>query len=145
MSTKEDTCRFCGIAQGKIASQNIAESEAALAFLDTRPIRPGHAQIIPKAHFDYVENVPPEILSEVMGLAQAVARAMKRVYPVHRVAVVFSGTDIAHVHAHVVPMLEATDITSRLYIAEQNLTFRSVPKASDADLVTEAERLLAAM
>ena len=41
---------------------------------------------------------------------------MKEVYQVERVAFLFTGGDVPHVHAHVVPMHEKTDITSARYI-----------------------------
>jgi len=55
------------------------------------------------------------------------------------------GGDHAHAHAHVVPMHERTDITSRLHIAEETLTFRSTPRASREDLSATAARLRAAL
>jgi histidine triad (HIT) family protein len=44
-------------------------------------------------------------------------------YGIPRLAFLFTGSDLPHVHAHVVPMHENTDITSRLYIAQEQLTF----------------------
>ena len=45
-----------------------------------------------------------------------------------RVAFLFTGGDVPHAHAHVVPMVAGTDITSRRYIAEEDLTFQSTPR-----------------
>ena len=66
---------------------------------------------------------------------------MKALYGVPRVAFLFSGGDHAHAHAHVVPMHEKTDITSRRYIAEESLTFRGVPRASFEELAATAAQL----
>jgi len=52
--------------------------------------------------------------------------------------------DIGHAHAHIVPMHEATGITLRRYIAEDQLTFRPRPRASPEELMEEAQRLGAA-
>jgi histidine triad (HIT) family protein len=57
----------------------------------------------------------------------------------------FTGTDIAHAHAHVLPLVEPTDITSRRYIAEEHLTFRSTPRAPDDELAATAAALRAAL
>jgi histidine triad (HIT) family protein len=54
------------------------------------------------------------------------------------VAFLFTGGDIAHVHAHAVPIHERTDITSRRYIVEETVTFRGLPPASDAGLASTA-------
>ena len=53
----------------------------------------------------------------------------------------FSGTDVAHAHAHVVPMVEGTDLTSRRYIAEETLTFRPPEMIASADLQKVADKL----
>jgi histidine triad (HIT) family protein len=61
------------------------------------------------------------------------------------VAFLFTGGDIAHVHAHAVPIHEETDITSRRYIVEQTVTCRSLPCASDRDLARTASDLRRAL
>ena len=62
-----------------------------------------------------------------------------------RVGLFFTGVDIAHAHAHVVPMVEPTDITSRQYIAEPSLTFRPAPPATTADLNDAAASIRSAL
>ncbi len=57
----------------------------------------------------------------------------------------FTGGDIPHAHAHLVPMHEKTDITSRRYIAEEQLTFRDMPRATDSELRDTAALLAAAL
>ena len=57
----------------------------------------------------------------------------KALYGVARVGFVFSGNDVAHVHAHVIPLHEPTDVTSRRFIAERELTFTGRPKARTGD------------
>ena len=105
------------------------------------PIRPGHVQIAPKAHYDTFEVLPPDLAAEILVLGQRLARAMKRLYGVERVAFLFSGGDIAHAHAHLVPMHEKTDITSRRYIVDDAPTFASLPRASSEELAKTARDL----
>ena len=134
-------CIFCRIAAGSEDAAIICQSERVLALADIHPIRRGHAEIIPRLHHPYFEDLPAETASEIIHLGQRLARAMKRLYGVERVAFLFTGGDHAHAHAHVVPMQEKTDITSRRYIAEETLTFRSTPRASVEELADTAERL----
>ena len=68
-------------------------------------------------------------------------RALKALYGVPRVAFLFSGGDHAHAHAHVIPMHQKTDITSRRYIAEETLTFRGVARAPFEELAAIAAQL----
>lgn len=127
-------CIFCRIAAGEIPAHVVYEDEQLKAFLDIRPIRPGHVLIIPKTHFSYYDDLPPELASAIVHLGQRLGKAMKSLYNVERVAFLFTGTDVAHVHAHVVPMHTKTDITSPVYVEQQDLTFRLAPQAGDDEL-----------
>jgi len=138
-----DRCLFCGIAAGHIPSHRVAESENLVAFLDIAPIRPGHVQIVPRAHHPYFDDLPPALASEVVQLGQRLARALKRIYGVERVAFVFTGGDVAHAHAHLVPMVEGDDITSRRYIAEAVVTYRDPPRPPAAEQEERASRIRA--
>ena len=62
-----------------------------------------------------------------------------------RVAFLFTGGDVAHAHAHVVPIPKKTDITSRRYAAERHLTFRPLPAASGEELASSATLLRSAL
>jgi histidine triad (HIT) family protein len=134
-------CLFCRIAMHEIGAHVVYEDEFVLAFLDICPIRAGHTQVTSKQHFSYFEDTPTDIISSIVIVGQKLAFAMKRIYGVPRVAFLFTGGDIAHVHAHVVPMHHETDITSARYIVEKNVTFRSTPRASDFALARCASEL----
>ena len=58
-----------------------------------------------------------------------------------RVGFQYSGGDLPHAHAHVIPLHEKTDLTSRRYIAEEQLTFRDCPAATANELREVADKL----
>jgi len=134
-------CVFCRISRGEIQSEIFHEDPEVIGLMDICPIRPGHAQLIPREHYDYFENLPDAIACRIIRLGQCLSRVLKVLYGVPRVAFLFSGGDHAHAHAHVVPMHEKTDITSRRYIAEDTLTFRSVARAPSEELAAIAAQL----
>ena len=134
-------CFFCRIAAGREKAHLVHEDQEVVAFLDRFPIRPGHVQIVPRAHHPYFDDLPPELAARIVGLGQTIAKSLKRLEGVERVGFLFSGGDIAHVHAHVVPLHEKTDLTSRRYIAERDLTFGPMRRARDADLFAMSRRL----
>ncbi len=101
--------------------------------------------VVPRGHFSYYDDLPSEVASEVMGVAQRLAPVLRTSFKVERVGLFFTGVDIAHAHAHVVPMVEPTDITSRQYIAEPTLTFRLAPLAPAAELDASAELIKSAL
>ena len=107
--------------------------------MDICPIRKGHAQLIPREHYDYFEDLPDAIACRIIHLGQRLSCILKALYGVPRVAFLFSGGD--HAHAHVVPMHEKTDTTSRRYIVEETLTFRNVANAPSDDLAAIAAQL----
>jgi histidine triad (HIT) family protein len=138
-------CLFCRIVAGELPAEIIHQDDLVVAILDLFPLRPGHTQIVSRQHVSYFEALPEATASRIIHVGQRLSRAMKSLYGVERVAFALTGGDHAHVHAHVVPMQEKTDITSRRYIAEETLTFRSMPRASDADLAASATALRAAL
>jgi len=104
---------------GEIPSIRIHEDGEVIALLDIAPIRPGHTVILPRSHVETFEKLPAPLASRILDLGQQLARRMKELYKVERVAFFFTGTDVAHAHAHVVPLHEKMDVTSARYIASK--------------------------
>ena len=138
-------CTFCEIARGAADAYVICRDELVIAFLDLHPIRPAHVLVVSVEHHAYFEDLPAATSARVMHVGQLLAGIMKRTYGVPRVAFVFTGDQIAHAHAHVVPMVDDTDVTSRRYIVEAHVTFAPAPAARAADLAATAARLRAAL
>lgn len=136
-----DDCLFCRIARRDIPAHVVHEDDALLAFLDIHPVRPGHVLIIPKAHHPYFEDLPPEIAAQSLALGQRLARRMKQLYDVPRVAFAYTGIHVAHAHAHVIPMHDPQDVTSTQYIAQRDLTFVMPPEADPQALAETAKAL----
>lgn len=127
-------CPFCAIAAQPGLAATLYEDRDVVAFLDRCAIRPGHTQIIAREHVPTFETLSPRLLNKITALGQQLARRMKDVYRVDRVAFLFTGGDVAHVHAHVVPMHAKTDITSARYItAPEQLTWGSAHLLLDRD------------
>jgi len=138
-----DDCVFCGIVEGTVDAVVLYEDDDIIAFLDIAPIRPGHSHIIPKQHFETFDVLPAELAGRIIALGQALARKLKSIYHVDRVAFVFTGGDIAHAHAHVVPMVEKTDITSARYIVgAQELRWASEHLNADRDTLCSVRQQL---
>ena len=100
-------CLFCRIARREVPAHIVYEDDYLVAFLDTGPIRPGHVQIIPRDHYPTFDDLTAELASRIIILGQRLARILKRSNGVSRAAFLFTGGDIAHAHAHVLPMIAA--------------------------------------
>ncbi|PJX25800.1 HIT family protein [Advenella sp. S44] len=138
-------CTFCGIASRNVPAHIVYEDHEFMAFLDINPIRPGHVQLIARAHYPYFDDLVPDLAARMMQLGQRLAKAMKGIHRVERVGFVFTGGDIAHVHAHLVPLVGRTDITSTAYIEQKDLRFIGAPRAGSEELTEQAQLLRTAL
>lgn len=123
-----DDCLFCRIARGELPAHRVYEDDHILAFLDLHPIRPGHCLIIPKQHHAYFEDLPDDLAGRITACAQRLARRLKALYPVERVALFYTGIHVAHAHAHVLPMHHIHDVSSQAYLKDGVLDFSQPPQ-----------------
>jgi len=133
MNSQND-CLFCRLASNCPSNLIVYECSDLIAFLDILPIRESHTQIVTKNHYNYFEELPKSISHKIIDLGQRIAKAQKELYPVERAGFLFTGSDIAHVHAHVLPLFENTDITSLRYPHDKKRKFGGAEKASTVSL-----------
>lgn len=136
-----DNCLFCRIAAGALPAHKVYEDAQILAFLDLHPIRPGHTLIIPKEHHVWFEDLPVDLASRMMTCAQDLARAMKRLYKVERVGLLYTGVHVPHAHAHVVPMQHVHDISSQAYLHQGPEAYSLPPQLPGAEMASIAQEL----
>ena len=105
MSTE---CIFCKIIKGDIPSFTIYEDDLFKVILDRFPAAPGHALIIPKAHYEDMFELPQEVAEALYPLAQKIAIQIKKAVGAEGMNVVQNNGDVAgqsvyHFHLHLVP------------------------------------------
>ncbi len=98
------TSLFSHIVQGDIPCDKILENDQYLAFLEIRPINPGHALVIPKKEVDYIFDLQDDELAGLMVFAKKVAKMIKKAVPCRKVAIVVYGMEVPHAHVHLVPI-----------------------------------------
>ena len=101
---------FTRIVKGEIPCHKILEDEKFLAFLDIRPINPGHTLVIPKKEIDYIFDVDDDLLSQLIVFAKKVARMIQREVPCKRIGLMVAGLEVPHAHVHLVPIFEVMDL-----------------------------------
>ena len=122
----------------------IHEDGEVVAFLDIAPMRPGHTVIVPRQHVETYEQLPAALAGRILSIGQQLARRMKELYKVERIAFFFTGTDIAHAHAHVVPIHEKMDVTSARYlVSKEKLSWSSDHLRVDAETLKKVREELA--
>ena len=101
---------FTRIVNGEIPCHKICEDAKYLAFLDIRPINPGHTLVIPKKEIDYLFDIDDPILGGMMVFAKRVARAIEKEVECQRIGVMVAGLEVPHVHVHLVPIIDVHDL-----------------------------------
>jgi len=121
---------FTKIIEGKIPCHKIFEDDNYLAFLDIRPINPGHTLVIPKKEVDYIFDVEDKLLGGLMIFAKKVAIAIKKEMPCKKVGIMVAGLEVPHTHIHLVPMFKILD-----------LNFANATPTDNEELAKIAERI----
>jgi len=111
-------CLFCKMIAGQIPVTKIYENDDILAFLDIGPISDGHTLIIPKQHFEKLDECPPELLVKVASnlgkISKAVSTAMNSEdYNILCNNGESAGQIIKHVHFHIIPRRKSDDVFNR--------------------------------
>ena len=134
---------FDQIVSGEMKSWKVWEDDEFLAFLTTFPNTPGFTVVIPKENpGDYVFSLDDELYGRFMRAVKTVANILEKAFDTPRVALVFEGTGVAHVHAKLIPLhgdlADQTDVWSphKEFHEEYRgwLTTAEGPKMDDARL-----------
>lgn len=99
-------CVFCEILSGARAAQVVFEDEHSLAFLDQRPLFPGHCLLVPRQHHETLQELPAELVSPLFLGARLLARAVEGAMQADGVFVAMNNRvsqSVPHLHIHVVP------------------------------------------
>lgn len=100
-------CILCQIIKGKLTSYKVYEDEKALAILDINPIAKGHCLVIPKKHIVWYTDMTKDDAEPFSKAIWIVARKLKKAFKAKYVTILIRGTRIPHLHAHLVPSVEA--------------------------------------
>ena len=99
-------CVFCQIASGADPAFLVFEDEISIAFLDDRPLLPGHCLLIPKQHIETLADLPAEMVGPFFGNAQRLSIAVERAMKAEGSFVAINNRvsqSVTHLHVHVVP------------------------------------------
>ncbi len=121
---------FTRIINGEIHCHKIYEDESYLAFLDIRPINPGHALVIPKKEIDYIFDIDDDVLGGMMVFAKKVAHAIKKEVDCKRIGIMVAGLEVPHAHIHLIPIFGIPD-----------LNFANAKPAENDELAKVAEKI----
>ena len=100
------SCLFCRIAAGQADAEVILDEDDVVAFLDIRPLFPGHVLVVPRQHVDTLEDLPDEAAGAFFTVVRHIATAVRRAMEADGTFVAINNVvsqSVPHLHVHVVP------------------------------------------
>lgn len=101
---------FSRIIAGELPAQFVWKDEVCVAFLSNRPLKPGHALVVPRLEVDHWLDLEPGLLTHLASTAQTIGRAQMAAFKPARVGLLLAGLEVPHVHFHVVPIQSSSDL-----------------------------------
>jgi histidine triad (HIT) family protein len=101
-----EPCQFCRIVAGEVAANVIFEDAISIAFLDYRPLFPGHCLLVTKQHYQTLLDLPPEFIGPLFSNVQLLAATVQRVMEADGSFVAMNNIvsqSVLHFHVHIVP------------------------------------------
>jgi len=99
-------CLFCGIVNGEVSASIVFEDDVSIAFLDHRPLFPGHCLLIPKSHFETLSDLPEGLIKPFFLNVQLLTRAVETARKAEGSFVAMNNRvsqSVPHLHVHIVP------------------------------------------
>ena len=99
-------CAFCRVVAGDVASHTVLDDAEAVAFLDHRPLFPGHVLVVPRLHHPTLTELPLPSVGPLFAAVRNVASAVTRAMSADGTFVAMNNTvsqSVPHLHVHVVP------------------------------------------
>lgn len=99
-------CVFCAIVAGEHPAHVVLDDEVALAFLDARPLFPGHTLLVPRTHYETLPDLPEELTGPLFARARRLAAAVPTAMEAAGSFVAMNNVvsqSVPHLHVHVVP------------------------------------------
>lgn len=99
-------CTFCAIRDRAVPAAMVLDEGAVLAFLDVRPLFPGHVLVVPRAHYATLLDLPAGEIGPLFAAVQRVAAAVTAAMGAQGTFVAANNVvsqSVPHLHVHVVP------------------------------------------
>lgn len=125
---------FTKIINGEIPSYKVAEDEHFFAFLDINPNAKGHTLCIPKVEVDKVFDLDETTYLNLMKFSRKVAKALEKTVSCKRVGIAVVGLEVPHVHVHLIPLNQMSDMDFSKKIQLSTAEFQSLSTQINAAL-----------
>jgi len=131
---------FCRVIAGSEPAQLVLDDEVAVAFLDHRPVFPGHVLVVPRRHIETLVDFEPDELGPFFERVQRVTAGVQTAMEAHGSFVAMNNVvsqSVAHAHVHVVPRRRKDGL--------RGFFWPRLRYGSDAEMAEIATRIAAAI
>ncbi|HVM04717.1 MAG TPA: HIT family protein [Acidimicrobiales bacterium] len=135
-----DACTFCRVRDGDVPAAVVLDEPAILAFLDHRPLFPGHVLVLPREHRPTLVDVPAGELGALFAAVQRLASAVPTAMGAQGTFVALNNVvsqSVPHLHVHVVPRTKGDGLRGFFWPRHRY--------ASDGEMAETARRIRTAL
>ena len=135
-------CVFCEIVAGREPAHVVLDDEVAMAFLDLRPLFPGHTLLVPRLHVETLAELPSNLVEPYFSRAQRLSAVMEVPLGMDAAGSFVAmnnrvSQSVPHLHTHVVPRNRKDGL--------RGFFWPRAKYASDAEAAEVASRLRTAL
>lgn len=133
-------CAFCAVVAGDAPASVVHSGPDTVAFLDVKPVFPGHVLLVPRQHVTTMADLPAEQVPGFFALAQRLERAVETAMEAPGTLVLVNNVisqSVPHLHLHVIPRRPKDGL--RFFLGPRH------PYGGDAEASTVAERIGSAL
>ena len=99
-------CAFCAVITGEAPAHVVHADDDTVAFLDIKPVFPGHVLLVPRVHVTTLAELPAGDVPGFFALAQRLERAVESAMGAPGSLIMINNVvsqSVPHLHCHVVP------------------------------------------
>jgi len=78
--------------------------------MSINPLREGHTLVVPIEEVDHWIDCPSDLSTHLFEVARRIGAALQDAFQPERVGLMIAGLEVPHLHLHLVPMDNVTDL-----------------------------------
>jgi len=135
-------CIFCELVHGGAEVSLCYEDRESIAFMDIQPVNVGHLLVVPRVHYDSLDDIPFALAMHLFDVALRLAPIAKRVAGCDGLNIVVNsgesaGQNVHHYHVHVIPRRASDGFEIALPFPNSTVPERSALDAAAARIIAE--------
>ena len=101
-------CIFCDLIRGAAEVSICYEDATAIAFLDIQPVNPGHVLVVPREHYETLQDIPGQVGLHLYQVATRLIPVVQAAAGASDMNIVVNsghaaGQNVMHYHIHLIP------------------------------------------